>query len=208
MRVGWLHGWVLGALLSCAACGDESPDDKGDLELDATVVATSKSRVGPKGGVIELSDKSARVEIPEGALSKEIEVAVAEVSNPPPFAMGREKSGRAFAFTPHGTIFEKEVTITVDFEGAEDGIHLTKLEDDKDTTWTQVDSTPVSKQLISKSKSFSIYCAARFVDASGDADASAGGSDDADLDAGMGDASTTRDDPTDGMRDAAITITP
>ncbi len=208
MRIGWLHGWVLGVSLSFAACGDESPEDKGTSHLDAAVVAMSKARVGPKGGVIELSDKSAKVEIPEGALTKEIEVVVAEMLSPPPFTTTREKAGRAFAFTPHGTVFEKDVTITVDFEGSAAGVHLTKLDDDKDTTWTQVDSTPSNKQLISKSKTFSIYCAARFLDANVDGDASTEEGDDASQDAGTKDAATSRGAPDDGLRDAAITVAP
>lgn len=161
MQRRWLHTLMLGLSLALFGCGEDAECKCADSSVDAGLTQTAVMKIGPKGGFVQ-HESGAKVEIPEGALKAEITVQIAEIPNPPPFKAGREKAGKAFAFTPHGTQFEKEVTVTVPFESDEKAVHLTKLDDDQDVTWTQVDSAPKEKLLVGTSKSFSIYCAARF----------------------------------------------
>lgn len=135
-----------------AACG--SDDNSGPITQVSKLI-------GPSGGTVELAD-GGKVEIPAGALPSSTTITVTEVKNPPPLPPNLEAAGKAFAFEPHGLVFERPVKVTLPIDGAEADVRPMKLDDGEDTTWqTVVGADKVEGKLELETSSFSIYQPAR-----------------------------------------------
>lgn len=118
--------WLGGALLAVWSCGSDDHS------------TTPNDGVGPEGGTIELSD-GASIRLPAGAVPEGVKVMadIVEDSAAPP--SGLQVMGKVYAFLPHGTHFEKPVTISIPASRAANGVFT--LDDDDDTSWQQVPST-------------------------------------------------------------------
>lgn len=91
-------------LLALASCGSN------------VVPPPVTNSIGPSGGTVTGAG-GARVVIPEGALSRDTEIAIAQTSNgAPALPSSTTPVGAMFAFTPHGTTFAVPVTITLPFD--------------------------------------------------------------------------------------------
>ena len=98
------------ALITLAACGGGG-DDGG------TAPPPPATGIGAAGGTVASGD--AKVVIPAGALTTNVDVAVAKTSaGAPALPSGVTSVGDTFAFTPHGTTFAKPVTITIPFDAS------------------------------------------------------------------------------------------
>lgn len=72
--------------------------------------------VGAAGGTVT-GPSGAKVVIPAGALAKDTPIGIAQTgAGAPALPSGTATFGPMFAFTPHGTVFAKPVTITVPFD--------------------------------------------------------------------------------------------
>lgn len=93
--------------------------------------------VGPDGG--SASGGGAALDVPAGALSAEVEIAIAVQDPGVALPDGWEAAGQVYAITPHGTRFDTEVTLTLPAASldAEAGGVLV-LSDENDTTWEEV----------------------------------------------------------------------
>lgn len=123
MRIGWASVSAV-VLWTLGGCGDEaSPPTAG---------------VGPEGGTITLAD-GATLEIPPGAVPSGVlvEGAVADDAELPQHS-GWRVHGRVYAFTPHGTEFNKPVTISIPVVVS--GSRVLTLEDESDESWEEVDA--------------------------------------------------------------------
>ncbi|HEX6243637.1 MAG TPA: hypothetical protein VFZ61_22140, partial [Polyangiales bacterium] len=167
------HAWRAVQVLACAlvcllggsGCGDDGgatcapSEDAGRVDGERS----ASKKIGAAGGSLKLSS-GAEVVIPKGALREEIEISVTELLDAPPFKGGKAPAGKAFAFEPHGTKFQSDVSISVPFEGQSGGVVLAKLDDERDQDWDTVgdsDTNAAAKRLTAQTRSFSIYCAAR-----------------------------------------------
>jgi alpha-tubulin suppressor-like RCC1 family protein len=111
--------------------------------------------------MVELSS-GAKVEIPEGALTKEANIAVRELEQSKRLPSEVDAASKAYAFEPHGTTFEKPVKISIPIDEDAADLSVMKLDDDKDTTWERVpDAEKRDDALVVEVESFSIYRAVR-----------------------------------------------
>jgi ZU5 domain len=94
---------ALFVLLALAACGGATPP-------------TNSTGIGPSGGTVT-GPGGAKVVIPQGALSQNTEIAIAQTgTGAPALPPNVTTVGAMFAFTPHGTIFNAPVTVTMPFD--------------------------------------------------------------------------------------------
>ncbi len=104
---------VVLVLLALAACGSSSnttppPNTPPTPPVSNTIGSSGGTVTGPNG---------AKVIIPQGALTQDTEIAIAQTSSgAPTLPSGVTSVGTMFAFTPHGTTFAVPVTITVPFD--------------------------------------------------------------------------------------------
>ncbi len=84
--------------------------------------ATPKSEVVPEvkklitsqnGGTVANSDNSAKVEIPQGALDKDTEISITQVTDLSKFNNIKNLASPIWKFGPDGTVFKKEVLMTL-----------------------------------------------------------------------------------------------
>ncbi|MFT3904781.1 MAG: Calx-beta domain-containing protein [Steroidobacteraceae bacterium] len=76
------------------------------------------SGIGAAGGTVS-EGSGAKVVVPAGALAQTTPIAVTQSSDgAPPLPAGIVPVGPIYAFTPHGTVFQKPVTITVPFDAS------------------------------------------------------------------------------------------
>ncbi|MEN9580957.1 MAG: hypothetical protein RJA70_3966 [Pseudomonadota bacterium] len=137
------------------ACSD---DDDSAEECEEGCVTTAD--IGKDGG--EVSSGDAAVKIPRGALANEIEVSVGEATELKAVApKGYELVGPAIAFTPHGTKFAKDVTLTLPYESKATKLVVLRLDDEDDRTWEVVTGGAFkSGDATIAVKSFSVYAVA------------------------------------------------
>ena len=98
----------------------------------------SPATIGAGGGTAASDDDAAQVTIPAGALNQETAIEVTEVSlsSLPPAPAGLTFVGPAFAFTPHGTMFDAPVAIAVPYATSGSGmLNVLRLDDENDTSW-------------------------------------------------------------------------
>lgn len=88
-----------------AGCGSDAP--RGDE--GAEQVPPSSETIGPRGGVVTSAD-GATIEIPEGALDREVVISITKLETAPPFALGA-----GYRMAPDGLTFLKPVVLTFPF---------------------------------------------------------------------------------------------
>ncbi len=96
--------------------------------------------IGPGGGTV--AGDGASVDIPAGALSSNVAIAITKLTsaqaaalapfNVPRYSSSTSSSGY-FAFTPHGTQFANPVTVKMPYTGS--GTFVARLDNESDTTW-------------------------------------------------------------------------
>ena len=106
----------------------------------AAGAAGAAGMIGPGGGTV--AGDGASVDIPAGALSSNVAIAVTKLTsaqaaalapfNVPRYISSTSSSGY-FAFTPHGTQFAKPVTVKIPYTGS--GTFVARLDNESDTTW-------------------------------------------------------------------------
>ena len=134
--------------------------------LAAALVACTRGgsdgqTVDEKGGVVKKEGVS--IDIPEGALSGPVDVEISKressglpAATAPGIRGTAELSADIFAFTPHGTIFAKPVTVQIPHTG--NGNVVLRLDDEKDTTWELVPKTTFASGVVRfEVTRFSIY---------------------------------------------------
>lgn len=126
--------------------------------------ASSTAAIGPAGGVVSAGD--AEVDVPAGALSTDVAVAVGAVSAPLPLPAGYEAASLYWAFTPHGTAFAVPVSIRIEHDGGGDVVM--RLDGPLDTAWDVVGGATIGASEASfTSASFSFYVVAHTTAAPG-----------------------------------------
>jgi len=164
-------GLSVGLVLGLAGCGDDSggASNGGDTY---TGKSSAAGEIGEAGGTLELDD-GAKLTVPEGALAKRKTVSVQRVSvSEVPLPDGLSLASKAYAFEPHGTKFDKAVTLTLPFDASAKGTVVLKLDDESDETWEEVDGARFYDDVATvQTRSFSIYGVGGTDDNSGDDDA-------------------------------------
>jgi hypothetical protein len=146
-----IHLGFVGALVLASSCSDSGSDDPAKTP--------DPTEIGADGGTV--TQGNASVEIPEGALSEPIKIAVAasDVNVAPPD--GYVLAGPPFAFTPHGTRFDAPVTLTLPYTSSSAALAVLRLDDEDDTSWEVVDGGTFAKGSATLDvTSFSIYAVA------------------------------------------------
>jgi hypothetical protein len=92
--------------------------------------------IGPDGGSITHAD--ARLVIPAGAMSEDVEFTVATTEAPVALPDGATQVGSVYSFTPHGQAFDSPVTIELPYSGSLVGLSVLVLDDDADSAWDPV----------------------------------------------------------------------
>jgi hypothetical protein len=93
--------------------------------------------LGPEGGSVALGGTDLVVSVPPGALAAPTEIGLADVLAAEVAALpaGGGALSRRYALTPHGTVFDEPVEITIPYEGTPDGVSVLRLDDEADPTW-------------------------------------------------------------------------
>lgn len=95
---------LLAVTLALLACSDSSGSTPTELPND--VIAT----VGAKGGKLEAAGVT--LDIPEGALSKNVKVSATNVGKSAPEELRTRQVSDTYEFGPEGTKFDKDVTVS------------------------------------------------------------------------------------------------
>jgi uncharacterized delta-60 repeat protein len=105
------------AFLALAACGG-GDNEGGGANPPPPPPPPPQTGIGAAGGVVT-GPSGAKVEIPAGALTTNVDIKVEQSSaGSPPLPAGFTAVGPMFAFTPHGTQFTLPATITLPFDPA------------------------------------------------------------------------------------------
>ena len=139
-------------LLGLAACGGGGGSD----EPAPGSPPPPPSGIGPAGGTV-LGPNGSKIEIPPGALTTNVQLAIAQSSTGvPPLPTGFTTAGSIFALTPHGTTFAVPVTVTLPFDPAavRAGIKPVMFKTNSQDQWEPVanavfDATTVVAQITS-----------------------------------------------------------
>ena len=130
------------------------------LGCSSDVSETTSQDLGPAGGTIRLSNGTI-LQVPAGALSKEVSVELMIVSTSglakPPTSL--KFIGDAMVFRPHGLTFDKPVTVTL--PAAQGATKVLRLDDESDTSWEIVTGANIASSVATIStSSFSVYAVA------------------------------------------------
>jgi formylglycine-generating enzyme required for sulfatase activity len=127
-----------GLLAGCKSDGGNGERTKPDASQETP--DASSAGIGPAGGSLTLPD-GARITLPAGAVGAGTEIH-AEVTASPGGATvpsGSILRGSVYAFTPHGTAFQKPVKIRIPAGTARGAVYF--LDDEQDSTWEPVEGT-------------------------------------------------------------------
>lgn len=129
------------ALAGALACSEDAPGSAPGEELPAEVSA----QVGEKGGTLKAAGMT--LEIPAGALDKNVKITVANAGQSAPKELRAEQLSDVYEFGPAGTKFDKDVKVSFEAKAddpkasvyftKEDGSGFEKIESEKrGTTFT------------------------------------------------------------------------
>lgn len=93
---------VLWCALAGAGCGES--DSQTDTTSDV-----ARATIGPTGGQLVSKDGAVTLHVPAGALSQDVELAIAPAKSTPTGGLGK-----AYDFLPHGTTFDQPVSLVFD----------------------------------------------------------------------------------------------
>jgi hypothetical protein len=122
-------------------------------------VAQVSVAVGPTGGDV-IGPDNAEVQIPAGALSEDITIHLCKLQSGYPALPTNwtpTSANGVYGFEPHGTVFQKPVTIRVPYVDPGKPIRLVTAQ--PDNVWTTVDGIPVSNGFATASLSHFSYFA-------------------------------------------------
>ncbi|MFT3926356.1 MAG: hypothetical protein QM778_27670 [Myxococcales bacterium] len=197
----------LALLLSCAGVVACSDDPNQDSELPDAVVV----QVGKGGGVVQANGVS--LEIPEGALDKDVMISAKKIDTDKVSLPDSAKDvvSDVYEFGPKGTKFMKDVTVKIDTDKATSGAKMFFTKEGSDTDFEKLASANDGKQVSAKTNHFSLGFVGvpaddvAVMDAGHDAGPIDPGTGDGGLDAGDDDASTGAPDA--GAKlDAGVTL--
>jgi len=121
--VGSLAVTALAVIALVAACS--SSDTGGASSRDAPPGPVVVQIVGAKGGTVTSADRRVQLEIPEGALSRDVEIKITEVPRPPTGGVGAaydiQPDGLAFAIPAHLEYRLREEEINDELRGIRPG---------------------------------------------------------------------------------------
>jgi hypothetical protein len=159
--------------LVAGACG--SSTSKSQATSDAGKHAVASMKIGSKGGVVgSLKTDGISLDVPPGALAKDVTIGVEMVGDAP---SGHDALSALYRFTPEGTAFAKPVTITLAMSKAEAHavVYFTKLKSDEfENIGGKVSGKNISTDVMHFSQGF-----AGMPDASAQSDAGVSGAADA-----------------------------
>lgn len=115
--------------------------------------------VGPEGGVVVSADGRLTLDIPEGALTDEVEITIEQVDALPPHALGP-----SYRVLPVGTVFEAPVQVLYNFsaEGMDVDPRDVVLVVERDDGWRELADRHVweDEDIVSASALYlSTFCA-------------------------------------------------
>ncbi len=120
--------------------GETDEDVPCDIGLDKTI--------GPQGGQIGqsvLGRMALGLQIPEGALSQEVDIDIREVETPSPLPQGYEALGPTYEFTPHGLTFDRPVQVLLPVLTHDSGgLAVLRLQQSPGAQWEELDSVDFS----------------------------------------------------------------
>lgn len=211
-----LGHWMrcLALVVSCAgfvACSSDDPDSDGEGLEELPEEVTVK--VGSEGGVVKA--KGVSLQIPEGALDKDVmisakKVDVAKVMLP---EQTKERLSAVYEFGPKGTTFKKDVTVQFDTEKEDPKAKVFFTKENAESEFEQLASNNEGKSVSAKTKHFSLgFVGVPADDGDVTADAGLGVSDagtPGKVDAGGGDGlpDSGAGQPDAAAQDATITVT-
>lgn len=103
-------------VLLAVGCGSDSGSDGGSAGSDTTEPGSTTATIGPAGGQISVA--GALLDIPEGALSQDVEITVRQSSASQP--EGFEMYSAVYEFEPSGLTFERPVTVRIPYSGQDE----------------------------------------------------------------------------------------
>jgi hypothetical protein len=169
-----LSGLAVGAVTACGTSNNSA---------DGNTMPAPAATIGKAGGSVKTDGAS--VVIPKGALSGDKQIGLKKLSSSRSklftdlLDRKYEAVSDVFVLTPHGTQFDKPVTIELEHEGGEQGLSVQRLDDEDDTTWEEVAATTFeSGKATFETTHFSLVVVAHeVVRQSGDAGSRHGGMD-------------------------------
>ncbi len=98
---------VLLSFLSFFACSNKSSVRKGEEKIVASKIITKN------GGSVESKEKDVKIEVPQNALEKDVEIIISEVTDVSSFKSEFELGSKVWKFAPDGFEFKKEILLTL-----------------------------------------------------------------------------------------------
>ncbi len=133
------------------------PNKEAGAKIDASAGNGVSKSVGKTGGVIAAGET--KVTIPEEALESDTDLTVQELSTDEATKVAGDAKlkSKVYAFLPHGTIFQKPVTIELPY--TEDGskVEVVKKATPTSSMWEKVSATFENKVAKFETNSFSYY---------------------------------------------------
>jgi hypothetical protein len=92
------------------------------------------TEVSEKGATLELGE--AKLEVPEGALSKDVKINIKVVEPPAPIPDEYRQASQVYECIPHGVEFEKPVRLEISYtDKLDETFVVLRLSDDEDDSW-------------------------------------------------------------------------
>jgi hypothetical protein len=136
------------ALAGVPACSDDSPSSTPEQDLPTNVSV----QVGQKGGTLKA--KGMTLEIPEGALDKNVKVSISNAGQSAPKDVRAKQLSDVYEFGPSGTTFTKEVKITFEAESEDERAEVYFTKEDG-SGFERIDSNKNGRQVSALVKHFS-----------------------------------------------------
>jgi hypothetical protein len=117
-------------------------------DTPTSLADTMATEVSEKGTTLELGE--AKLEVPEGALNKEVEINIKVVEPPVPIPDEYKQASQVYKCTPHGFEFEKPVSLEIGYaDNPEETFVVLRLSDDEDDSW-EIEEASSFKSSIAK----------------------------------------------------------
>lgn len=163
----WSRLAVVAAIVSAAGCSDSggSKSPLADIDDGAESGQKTSALVTADKAVTLKLDTGARLTVPEGAVSKSVEIEMKRPADAEALPLVKNVTAQykvasaPYVVTPHGTTFNKDLQLELPIaKGRTDKLVVAHLDDEKDTTW-EIAGVPEISAGIAKVnvRHFSVY---------------------------------------------------